>query len=93
MTKQAIQHTSTQEANEEDERKRGEEKANLFENCFRSGGEENERQMANNVMRGIRVCDGYLVCLDLMQPPRQWRQKFFLLPLDLALVFPLKRKG
>ena len=30
-----------------------------------SGGEENERQMANNVMRGIRVCDGYLVCLDL----------------------------
>ena len=21
--------------------------------------------MANNVMRGIRVCDGYLVCLDL----------------------------
>ena len=28
-------------------------------------GEENERQMANNVMRGIRVCDGYLVCLDL----------------------------
>ena len=24
-----------------------------------------ERQMANNVMRGIRVCDGYLVCLDL----------------------------
>ena len=28
-------------------------------------GEENERKMANNVMRGIRVCDGYLVCLDL----------------------------
>ena len=27
-----------------------------------SGGEENERQMANNVMREIRVCDGYLVC-------------------------------
>ena len=21
--------------------------------------------MANNVMQGIRVCDGYLVCLDL----------------------------
>ena len=30
-----------------------------------SGGEENKRQMANNVMRGIRVCNGYLVCLDL----------------------------
>ena len=29
------------------------------------GAEENERQMANNVMRGIRVCDGYLVGLDL----------------------------
>ena len=28
-------------------------------------GEKNERRMANNVMRGIRVCDGYLVCLDL----------------------------
>ena len=27
-----------------------------------SGGEENERQMANNVMREIRDCDGYLVC-------------------------------
>ena len=26
------------------------------------GGEENERQMENNVMREIRVCDGYLVC-------------------------------
>ena len=48
-----------------EERKRGEEKAKVFENHFKSGGEENERQMANNVMRGIRVCDGYLVCLDL----------------------------
>ena len=28
-------------------------------------GEEKERQMENNVMRGRRVCDGYLVCLDL----------------------------
>ena len=72
MTKQAIQHTSTQRAKEEYERKRGEEKAKeekgkyfcnfLF---FRSGGEENERQTANNVMRGRRVYDGYLVCLDL----------------------------
>ena len=30
-----------------------------------SGGEENERQMANNVMRGRRFCDGYLVCIGL----------------------------
>ena len=44
-----------------------EEKAKVFENHFRIWGEENERQMANNVMRGIRVCDGYLVCLDLSE--------------------------
>ena len=43
----------------------GEEKANLFENRFRSGGEENERKMVNNVMQEMRVYDGYLVCLDL----------------------------
>ena len=48
-----------------DEWKRGEEKAKVFENRFRSGGEENERQMANNVMQGRRVYDGYLVCIDL----------------------------
>lgn len=66
MTKQAIQHTSTQKANEEDEWKRGEEKANLSENHFRSGGEENERRIANNVMREMRVYDGYLVCLGLV---------------------------
>ena len=48
-----------------DKRKRGEEKAEVFENHFKSGGEENERQMANNVMRGRRVYDGYLVCPDL----------------------------
>ena len=65
MTKQAIQHTTTQKASEKDEQKRGEEKANLFENHFISGGEENERRMANNVMQGMRVYDGYLVCLDL----------------------------
>ena len=65
MTKQAIQHTTTQKASEKDERKRGEEKANLFENHFRSGGEENKRRMANNVMQEMRVYDGYLVCLDL----------------------------
>ena len=61
----AIQHTSTQKASEEDERKRGEEKANIFKNRFRSGGEENERRMANNVMQEMRVYDGSLVCLDL----------------------------
>ena len=48
-----------------DKRKRGEEKAKVFENRFRSGGEETERRMADNVMRGRRVCNGYLVCLEL----------------------------
>ena len=47
------------------ERKRGEEKAKVFENRFRSGGEKIERRIANNVMRGRSVYDGYLVCLDL----------------------------
>ena len=65
MTKQAIQHTSTQKTSREEGRKSSEEKANLFENHFTSGGEENERRMANNVMGGRRVYDGYLVCLDL----------------------------
>ena len=65
MTKQAIQHTNTQKANKEDEWKRGDEKANIFENRFRSRGEENERRMANNVMQEMRVYGGYLVCLDL----------------------------
>ena len=48
-----------------DEWKRGEEKAKVFKNRFRSGGEENERRMANNVMQGRRVYDGYLAWLDL----------------------------
>ena len=49
----------------EDKQKRAKEKAKVFENRFRSGGEEIERRMANNVMQGIRVYDGYLVWLDL----------------------------
>ena len=46
--------------------KESKEKAKVFESRFRSGGEENERRMANNVMRGRIVYDGYLVCLDLV---------------------------
>ena len=48
-----------------DERKRGEEKAKVFENHFRSVGEEKKRRMSNNVMQGRRVYDMYLVCVDL----------------------------
>ena len=50
-----------------DERKRAEEKAKVLENPFRSGGEENKRRMANNVIQGRRVYDGYTVWLDLMK--------------------------
>ena len=64
--KRTFKHTSTKKASKNDERERGEEKANLFENRFRSGGEENERRMAYNVMREMRVYDGYLVCLGLV---------------------------
>ena len=52
-------------ANEKGERKTSEEKGKVFKNRFRSGGEENERRMVNNLMREMRVYDGYLVCLDL----------------------------
>ena len=37
------------------------------EKHFRSGGEENERQMENNAMQEMRVYGGYLVCIDLAQ--------------------------
>ena len=72
-----------------DIREEGEEKAKVFENRFRSGGEENERRMANNVMRGRRVCDGYLVCLDLSVdlPSNSARNPSCYL-LSTVLVFP-----
>ena len=49
-----------------DEQKTVEEKAKVSENHFRSGGEENERRMANDVMQGRRFHDGYLVWLDFV---------------------------
>ena len=39
----------------QDRTEEGRRKENLFKNHFRSGGEENERQMANNVMQDMRV--------------------------------------
>ena len=54
-------HMVTQDRKEGGRRKR----QRFLGKLFRSGGEENERRMANNVMRGRRVCDGYLVCIDL----------------------------
>ena len=56
---------SNTRANKKQAKKRWTEKRGRIKRQGWSGGEENERQMANNVMRGIRVCDGYLVCLDL----------------------------
>ena len=69
-------------------REEGKETAKVFENRFRSGGEENERQMENNVMRRIRVVMGTWYVLTWHRSPRQRRQKSFLLPLEHALVFP-----
>ena len=39
----------------------------FFGRRFRSGGEENERQMANNVMQEMRFYDGYLVGLTALE--------------------------
>jgi hypothetical protein len=47
-------HMVTQ-ANKRSNGRRANKKANLFENRFRSAGEENERQMVNNVMQEMRV--------------------------------------
>ena len=66
--------------------------ANLFGNHFRSGREENERQMANNVMQEMRVYDGYLVGLTWRRCPRQRRQNSFLLLPKLVLVFFLENE-
>ena len=58
-----------------------------------SGGEENERQMANNVMRGIRVCDGYLVCIDLsVDLPGNGARNPSCYLLSTALVFPWEER-
>ena len=50
---------------EREDRERAKKKGNIFENRFRSGGEDNERRMAKHVMQEMKVYDGYLVCLDL----------------------------
>jgi len=52
-------------ANRRTNGRRAKKRENLFENHLRSGGEENERRMTNNVMPEMRVYDGYFICLDL----------------------------
>ena len=57
-----------------------------------SEGEENERQMANNVMRRIIVVMGTWYALTLRRSPRQRRQKSFLLPLEHLHWFSLEEE-
>ena len=78
-------HVETQTKRHMGRRRR---KGKGFRKSFRSGGEENERRMANNVMRGRRVYDGTWYVFTWRRSPRQRRQKSFLLPLEHALVFP-----
>ena len=87
--KQAIQHTSKQETG----KKRRTEKRGWIKRQGWSGGEENERQMANNVMREIRVCDGYLVCWLLRRLPGNGARNPSCYLLSTALVFPWRGKG
>ena len=57
--KQAIQHTSKQRASEKkDKRRRRLRKRGRIKRQGWSGGEENERQMANKVMREIGIVMG-----------------------------------
>ena len=60
-----LTHGRTRSKQKETNGRGAKKKAKVFKNCFRSGGEENERRMANNVMQGRRVYDGYLVWLEL----------------------------
>ena len=66
-------HMKTQTKGErKDNEKRANKQANLLyfsENRFRSGGEENERKMANNIMQEMRVYDGYWVGLMMQTSP------------------------
>ena len=55
--------------------------------------EENERQMANNVMRETRVCDGYLVCWLLRRLPGNGARNPSCYLLSTVLVFPWRGKG
>ena len=77
--------TSTQKANERERRlgKRGRIKRQGW-----SGGEENDRQMANNV-NTREMSLWWVLGMSWLErrPPWQRRQKSFLLRLELALVF------
>jgi len=80
-------------ANKKQAKKRRTEKRGRIKRQGGSGGEENERQMANNVMRVIRVCDGYLVCWLLRRLPGNGARNLSCYLLSTALVFPWRGKG
>ena len=76
--------TQKQTWQENGERKR---EANKTANFYEVGGEENERQMENNVnCEEMRFLIRNLV--DVEDPPRQRRQKFLLMSLEATSVFP-----
>ena len=87
--KQAIQHTSKKKQ----AKKRRTENRGRIKRQGWSGGEENERQMANNVMREIKVCDGYLVCWLLRRLAGNGARNPSCYLLSTALVFPWRGKG
>ena len=62
MNKQSNTRANKKQADKKrrTEKEKGKEKERANKTArVKWGGEENKRQMANNVMRGIRVCDGY----------------------------------
>ena len=86
LQKKAIQHISTQEANEK-ERRTG--KRGWINRKGWSGGEENERQMANNVMWEIGIVMGTWYCwLACMSLPGNGARNSSCYLLSTALVFP-----
>ena len=61
-SKQSNTQANKKHAKKANRKREGEWKERANKTARVKWGEENERQMANNVMREIRVCDGYLVC-------------------------------
>ena len=87
--KQSIQHTSKTRSKQKEANGKGRIKQQGW-----SGGEENERQMANNV-NARQISLWWVLGMSWLEhrSPRQRRQKSFLLPLKHALVFPWRGKG
>ena len=83
---------SNTRANKKQAKKRRTKKRGWIEWQGWSGGEENERQMENNVMQGMRVYDGYLVCLGLAKISPATAPEIHPATSSACVGFPLKRK-